>query len=87
MGRIDDDPGQPRRIKQPFLLVEIPAARLLGHQPPLQPVRQLGDRALQMDQLLVEIGSQPAELFLVAELSGFDRLVEAGSEHLVIEAR
>ena len=62
------DPRQPRGVEQPFLLVELPAARLLRHQPPLQPVGELGDRALQMDELLVEIGAQPAQLLLVAQL-------------------
>ena len=43
---IDDDPRQPRGVEQPFLLVEIPAARLLRDQPPLQPVGEPGDDVL-----------------------------------------
>ena len=80
MGRVDDHPGQPRRVEQPLLLVEIPGAGLLRHQPALQPVGELGDRALQMDELLVEIGAQPPELLLVAQLRGLDLLVILGGE-------
>jgi hypothetical protein len=72
---IDDDAGEPGRIEQPFLLVEVPAARLLRHQPPLQAVGELGDRALEMDQLLVEIGAQPPQFLFVAQFSGGDDLV------------
>ena len=66
------DPRQPRRVEQALLLVELPAAGLLRHQPPLQPVGELGDRALQMDELLVEIGAQPPELLLVAQFARGD---------------
>ena len=82
---IDDDPREPRGIEQPFLLVEVPAARLLRHQPPLQPVGELGDGALEMDELLVEIGAKPAELLLVAQLRRLDDLVILGGEDPVVE--
>ena len=75
MDRIDDHPRQPRGVEQPLLLVELPAARLLRHQPPLQPVGELGDRALQVDELLVEIGAQPPQFLLVAQLGRLDLLV------------
>ena len=87
MAGADDDPGEPRGVEQPFLLVEIPAARLLRHQPPLQPVGEPGDDILQAGHLLVEIGAEPAELLLVAQLGGLDDLVEAGGERLVVGLR
>ena len=87
MGRVDHHPGEPGDVKQPLLLVEIPGAALLRHQPPLQPVGELGDRALQMDELLVQIGAQPAELLLVAQRRSGDLLVELAGEDPVVEAR
>ena len=67
MAGIDDDPREPRGVEQPFFLVELPAAVLLRHQPALQPVGELGDDALELDELLVEIGAQPGQLLLVAQ--------------------
>ena len=69
MAGIDDHPGEPRRIKQALLLVEIPASRLLRHQPSLEPVGKPRDDVLKSGHLLVEIGAQAPELFLVAKLA------------------
>ena len=60
----------------PFVQVELPGARLLRQQPALQPVGQLGDHALQMLQLLVELLAQPRQLVGVAQLFGVDLFVE-----------
>ena len=81
----DDDAGQPRGIEQPLFLVEIPAAVLLRHQPPLQPVGKLGDDRLQPGQLAVEIAAQPVQLLRVAQLGRLDHLVETVGEMLVLE--
>jgi len=45
MDRVYDDAGEPRGIEHPLFLVELPGPALLRHQPPLQPVGELGDRA------------------------------------------
>src|SRR4051794_8596631 len=87
MGRVDDHPRQTRGIEQPLLLVELPASRLLRHQPTLKPVGKLGDGALEMDELLVEIGAKTAQLLLVAQLAGIDGLVILGGEDPVVELR
>ncbi len=84
MGGIDDHPRQPRRIEHPFFLVEVPASRLPREQPPLEPVGEPGDDVLQPRHLLVEIGAEPPQLLLVAQLAGLDDLVEAGGEGLVV---
>ena len=83
----DDDPRQPRRVEQAFFLVEVPAARLLRHQPPLQPVGEARDDALHLAHLLVEIGAQAAELVDIAEFLGLDDFVEAGGEGFVVGCR
>ena len=87
MAGADDDPRQPRGVEQPLLLVELPAARLLRQQPPLEPVGEPGDDVLEPAHLLVEIGAQAAELFLVAQFAGLDDLVEAGRVDLVVGLR
>ena len=48
MHRVDDHARQPRGVEHALLLVELPGAVLLRHQPPLQPVGEPGDHALQM---------------------------------------
>src|SRR5574338_1042448 len=83
MARADDDARQPRRVEQTFLLVEVPASRLLRQQPPLQSVGEPADDVLQPAHLLVEIGPKPPKLLLVAQLFGLDDLVETGGEGLV----
>ena len=47
----------------------------LRQQPPLQPVRQLGDYALQMLQLLIQLLTQPRQLIGIAQLFRVDLLV------------
>ena len=85
MARADDHAGEPRGVQQAFLLIEIPAAVLLRHQPALEPVGELGDDALEALQLRIEIGTQAAQFFVVAQLLGVDDLVEAGGEDAVVE--
>ena len=87
MRGIDDHPRQPRGVEHALLLVEIPAARLLRQQPPLEPVGEPGDDIGKPAHLLVEIGAEPPELLLVAQLVGLDDLVEAGGEGLVVGLR
>ena len=72
MQRIDDDARQPRRIEHALFQIEFPGAVLLRHQPPLQPVGEPRDHALQMRELLVEIAAQPIELFGLAQFLGPD---------------
>ncbi len=67
---------QPRRIENALFEVELPGAVLLRHQPALEPVGETRDDALQMRELLVEIGAQPLQLVMVAEILGGDDLVE-----------
>ena len=62
MHRVDDDARQPRRIEHAFLEVEFPGAVLLRHQAALQPVGEPRHDALQVRELLVEIGAQAVEL-------------------------
>ena len=76
----DDHPRQPRGVEQPLFLVEVPAARLLRHQPPLQPVGEPRDDPRQARHLLVEIGAQPKQFLVVAQFGGGQRLVEPGGE-------
>ena len=71
--RVDDDARQPRRVEHALLEVELPGAVLLRQQPALQAVGEAADDALQMGELLVEIGAQPRQLVGVAELLGVDR--------------
>src|SRR5581483_1289333 len=73
---IDHHARQPRRIQDAFLEVELPGAVLLRHQPPLQPVGEPRHNALQMCELLVEIGAQPLQFVVIAQVLGRDDLVE-----------
>ena len=68
--RVDDDARQARGVDDAFLEVEVPAAVLLRHQAALQAVGEAADGALQMGELLVEIGAQAVELGDVAEILG-----------------
>ncbi|MGY4431733.1 hypothetical protein ACVWWO_004210 [Bradyrhizobium sp. F1.13.1] len=56
---------------------------LLRHQPALEPVGETGDDALQMRELLVEIGAQALQLVMIAEVFGGDDLVELRREGVV----
>ena len=76
--------GEPRRIEQALLEVELPGAVLLRHQAALQPVGEPRDHALEMGELLVEIAAQPVELLGLAQIFGGDGLVELGGEGPVI---
>ena len=80
---IGDDARQPRRIENAFLEIELPGAVLLRHQAALQPVGEPRDDALQMRELLVEIGAQPLQLVMVAEIFGRDHLVELRREGVI----
>src|SRR5690606_15406594 len=73
-------------VQNPFLLVELPAAVLLGLQAALQLVGQAADRAAQRFQLLVEIGAQPFKLCRVGKVLGPDLLVESLGINLVVGA-
>ena len=84
MHRVGDDARQPRRIEDALLEIEIPGAVLLRHQPALQPVGEAGDDALQVRELLVEIGAQPLQLLRIAEILGVDDLVELRREGVVL---
>ena len=84
MQRIDDHARQPRRIEHALFEIELPGAVLLRQQPPLQPVGEPSDHALQVRELLVEIAAQPVELLGLAEILRADDLVELGREGLVV---
>ena len=56
---IDDDARQAGRVEHALLEVELPGPVLLGEQPALQPVGEPADHALEVRELLVEIGAQP----------------------------
>ena len=71
MERVHDHAGEPRRVEQPLLLVELPASRLLRHEAALKAVGELGDRALKVDELLVEIGAKPPQFLLIAEPAAY----------------
>ena len=73
---IGDDARQPRRIQNALFEIELPGAVLLRHQAALQPVGEPRHDALQMRELLVEVGAQPLQLVMVAEIFGGDHLVE-----------
>src|SRR4029079_10522219 len=84
MARIDHHAGEASGVEESLLLVEVPAARLLREQPPLEAVGEARDDVRQAAHLLVEIGAKAAEFFLVAQLLGLDDLVEAGGEGFVV---
>ena len=87
MGRVGDDAHQSCRVEQAFLLIEIPAAVLLRHQPALQAVGQLGHRRLQRDELLVEIGAQTGQFLVVAQVGSAHHFVELGGVGGIFEVR
>ena len=74
---------QPRRIQDALFEVEVPGAVLLRHQAPLKAVGEAGDDALQMRELLVEIGAQALQLVMVAEVFGRDDLIEFRREGMI----
>ena len=84
MHRIDDDAGQPCRIEQTFLEIELPGAVLLRQQQPLEFVGQASDHALQVRQLLVEIAAQPFQFFRFAQVLGANHFVELACIRLVV---
>ena len=77
MHRVGDNAVQAGGVEDALVEVEIPRAVLLGHQAPLQAVGQPADHALQMRQLLVEMGAQAGQLVGVAQIGGLDDLVVA----------
>ena len=81
--RVGHHAGQPAGVEHALLEVEIPRARLLGHQPALQPIGELRDHALQVLQLLVELLAQAGQLGGVTEVLGADLLVELPGEGAV----
>src|SRR5215472_9316755 len=87
MAGIDDDPGKAGGIEKALLLVEVPASRLLGQEPALEPVREPRDDIGKPAHLLVEIGAEAPQFLLVAQFLGLDDLVEAGREGLVVGRR
>ena len=60
-----------------------PGAVLLRHQAARRPVGEAGNDALQMRELLVEIGAQPLQLVMVAEIFGGDDFVELRREGVI----
>lgn len=73
---IGDHARQPGGVENALFEIELPGAVLLRHQAALQPVGEAGDDTLQMRELLVEIGAQPLQFVVVAEVFGRDHLVE-----------
>ena len=84
MRRAHNHAREPSGVEEPLLLVEVPAARLLRHQPSLQTIRKPRDDVLEARHLLVQIGAQAPKLLFVAEFRGRDRLVEPRRESLVV---
>src|SRR5215831_21253930 len=84
MTRAHDHACEPRGIEKPLFLVEVPASGLLRHQSSLKAVGEPGNDILEARHLLVEIGAEAPELLLVTELIGFNDLIEAGREGLVV---
>src|SRR3546814_18061038 len=54
--------------------------------PALEPVGEFRHRRLQVDELLVEIGTQPLQFLGVTQLARSDHFIELRRPHLVIEA-
>src|SRR5579859_1619850 len=78
MGRVGDDAGQAAGIEQSLFQIEVPGARLLGHQFALQAVGELGHHALQMQKLLVELLAQAGQFVRLAQFGSVDGLVVSG---------
>ena len=87
MPRRHDHPRNSRRVEHPLFLVEVPAARLLRHQPPLQPVGEPRHDPAKARHLLVEVSAQPRQFILVAQLGRAHRLIEAVGERAIVAAR
>ena len=83
MQRVGDDAGEPGGIEQPLFQVELPRAGLAREQAPLQPVGEPADDAVQLRELLVELGAQPGQLLGIAQVGGVDDLVELQRVRLV----
>ena len=64
--KVHDDARQARGIEHALLEVELPGAVLLRQQPPLQAVGEASHDALQMGELLVEVGAQARQLVGIA---------------------
>jgi hypothetical protein len=77
---------KPRRVEHPLLEIELPRPVLLREEAALQPVREPPDDALEVRELLVEIGPQPRQLVRIAEILGMDDLVELRREGAVVRA-
>jgi hypothetical protein len=75
--RVHHHPRQAPGIEDAFLQIELPGPRLLREQAALQAVGELGDDALQMLKLLIELLAQPRQFVRVAQILGRDFLVEA----------
>ena len=86
MGGIRDHPRKTGGVEVAFLQIELPGPDLLREQPALEPVRELADDALQVRELLVEVGAQSAQLVGLAQLRRVDDLVEVGAIRVVLLA-
>ena len=73
--RVHHHARQAAGVEQPFIQVELPGAGLLRQQPALQAVGQLGDHALQVLQLLVELLAQARQFVRITELLRLGLLV------------
>ena len=71
--RVHDHARQARRIERALFEVEFPGAVLLRHQSALQAVGEAADDALEMGELLVEIGAKARQLVGIAQILGVDR--------------
>ena len=87
MAGSDDDPREAGGIEQSLFLVEVPTPCLLGHQPALQAIGKPGYDPSEAGHLLVEIGPQPSQLIVVAQLMRRDHFIEASGEWLVVGDR
>src|SRR6185437_5606916 len=81
--RVGDHAGEAGGVEDALVEVELPGAGLLGEEAPLQPVREPGDDALQMLELLVEQMAQARQLVAVAQRVGLDDLVGLGGEDAI----
>ena len=69
---VGDDAGQPRRVQEALVEIEIPGAVLLRQQAALQAVREPAYRDMQHRKLLVEKAAEPFQFIDIAQ--GFRRL-------------
>ena len=84
--RVDDDARQARGIEHALFQVELPGAALLRHQLALQAIGQAGNDAGEVLQLLVQIVAQALQFLRLAQVLGFDGLVEFVGESFVVGA-